>query len=113
MKNSSQKNLDPYLFAAAVILFAALMVIALPVSAANAWQEQQLYRPSEQQLSREQGGAVTMYSGFTDRQVSTALDGQFDRAEHMMFIKTVVTDSDGEVKRSKDSGEPVTEDDDC
>ena len=38
-------------------------------------------------------------------------DEQFDRLEHMMFIRVVVTDDSGKARRSE-TGEIVTESDD-
>jgi hypothetical protein len=56
---------------------------------------------------------VTIYSGFTDVQVEQAMEQQFDRVEHMMFVSTVVTAADGEPKKDKRSGTVQTEDDGC
>jgi len=35
-----------------------------------------------------------IHDGLTDRDVERALDEQFDRLVHMMFIRVVVTESD-------------------
>ena len=99
-----------------------LSVLAMPVSfaltstaamAAGSWQQKQLFEPGETQLKRERMGRVTIYSGFTDVQVAQAMEQQFDRVEHMMFVGTVVTASDGEPKTEQRSGEVQTEDDGC
>jgi hypothetical protein len=111
--NSTLHNRATTLLTTTVLLFGALNAVVSPASAANAWQEKQLYQPSEQQLAREESGAVTILSGFTDREVVAALDQQFDRVEHMMFINTVVTDHSGEAKQDEDTGKPVVEDDGC
>jgi hypothetical protein len=52
-----------------------------------------------------------IYDGLTDRDVERAFDEQFDRLEHMMFIRVVVTDDSGKARRSG-TGEVVTESDD-
>lgn len=99
-----------------------LSVLAVPVSIAltattvmadESWQHRQLFEPSETQLERESMGRVTIYSGFTDVQVAQAMDRQFDRVEHMMFVGTVVTASDGQPKTERSSGVVQTEDDGC
>lgn len=84
-----------------------------PAMAAGSWQQKQLFEPDETQLKRESMGRVTIYSGFTDVQVAQAIDQQFDRVEHMMFVGTVVTASDGEPKTDERSGGVQTEDDGC
>jgi hypothetical protein len=52
-----------------------------------------------------------IYDGLTDRDVERAFHEQFDRLEHMMFIRVVVTGDSGKARRSE-SGEVVTESDD-
>lgn len=83
------------------------------VMAAGSWQQKQLFEPDQTQLKRESRGRVTIYSGFTDVQVAQAMDQQFDRVEHMMFVGTVVTASDGQPRTDERSGEVQTEDDGC
>ena len=41
------------------------------------------------------------------------MDQQFDRMEAMMFVRTKVTDTDGEIMTDPESGEWIVEDDGC
>ena len=101
------------------ILLATLLGVSLTPSLAGAetdyreWQINQIYSPTPKQLALEGRGRVTIYDGLRDRDVERAMDAQFDRVDNMMFIRTVVTDGKGEPLRNKDTGEELTEDDDC
>jgi hypothetical protein len=102
-------------------LLALLMVSTLggvPAATANAdsspvkrWQMARLLEPTQADLRAEAKGRVMIYDGLTDRDVERAFDEQFDRLEHMMFIRVVVTDDSGKARRSE-TGEVVTESDD-
>jgi hypothetical protein len=102
-------------------LFTLLMVFSFagsPAATANAdsspvksWQMVRLFEPTQADLHAEAKGRVMIYDGLTDRDVERAFDEQFDRLEHMMFIRVVVTDDSGKARRSG-TGEVVTESDD-
>lgn len=102
-------------------LVTLLMVFTLggtPAATANAdsspvksWQMVRLFEPTQADLLAEARGRVMIYEGLTDRDVERAFDEQFDRLEHMMFIRVVVTDDSGKARRSE-TGEIVTESDD-
>jgi hypothetical protein len=102
-------------------LFTLLVVFTLggtPAASANAdlspvksWQMVRLFEPTQADLHAEARGRVMIYDGLTDRDVERAFDEQFDRLEHMMFIRVVVTGDSGKARRSE-SGEVVTESDD-
>lgn len=77
------------------------------------WQLASIHSPSEKHLSKESKGWIAIYDGLTDRQVLNAMDKQFNRVEHMMFVNTRVTNSTGEVLQDSSSGEEITEDDGC
>lgn len=77
------------------------------------WQINTIHSPTPKQLALERRGRVTIYDGLRDSDVERALDAQFDRVENMMFIRTVITDGNGEPLRNEDTGEEVVEDDDC
>ena len=68
------------------------------------WQERRLFQPSDADLNAETRGRVVIYDGMEQRDVERAMDQQFHRVEHMMFIRTKTVDEAGEV---------VYEDDDC
>jgi hypothetical protein len=76
------------------------------------WQLRRLNQPSERELAQEQEGKVYVYDGLTDRQVDRALDANFPRIEHMMFIGTVKTDAKGEALKD-DQGHAVAESPGC
>jgi hypothetical protein len=94
-----------------IILSAALLgTIAGPSAAAagenepDSWQLKQLHTPSTALRKAEQRGRVTIYEGLQVAEVDRALDGQFERIENMMFVRT---------KHPTPEGEVVVEDDGC
>lgn len=80
-------------------------------SSMKSWQMGRLFEPTQNQLKWEAKGRVMIYEGLMDKDVERAFDEQFDRLEHMMFIRVVVTDDSGEARRTE-SGEVVTESND-
>jgi len=108
------------------LLMALAMALALAtgrVSTAAAdsasvkqWQMARLLNPTQADRKAEEKGRVMIFDGLTDREVARALDEQFDRLEHMMFTRTVVSDDSGQPRKDPNSGELVTEsvyDDGC
>jgi hypothetical protein len=96
-----------------LMLFAVLPGLALEASA-DEWQERMLFNPTASQLEMERTrDRITIYEGMKDTQVARAMDEQFERIEHMMFVRTIVTDENGAVKTDPDSGEVNEEDDGC
>jgi hypothetical protein len=77
------------------------------------WFSRQLTQPSESQLRAEERGLVRIYDGLTDRQVGQAMDSQFERIQHMMFVRTVITDATGVAKTDVETGHVQVEDDGC
>jgi len=73
------------------------------VTVAADWQERRLMQPSLAELASENAGRVVIYDGLETAIVDTALDSNFDRIEHMMFVRTRHTEPNGD----------VWEDDDC
>jgi hypothetical protein len=56
------------------------------------WQLQMLLKPTPVQLQMEQQkDRVFIYSRVKDSDIDRAMDQQFGRIEHMMFVKTLVT----------------------
>jgi hypothetical protein len=101
----------PFLVPITVIIL--LLGIAEPSQARDGWQEAMLFSPSEDQLELEKRGRVMIYDGLKDTQIAEAMDSQFDRIQSMMFIRTIVTDSEGEPLRDKESDTVVVVDDGC
>ena len=83
------------------------------------WQLQMLLKPTPVQLKMEQQkDRVFIYSRVKDSDIDRAMDQQFGRIEHMMFVKTLVA-KQAEPSRDKtpdsESSEPVVveSDDGC
>ena len=55
-----------------------------------------MFNPTSAQLRVEERGRVMIYDGLDNALVEHALDDQFDRIEHMMFIRTRQSSSDDE-----------------
>ena len=71
-----------------------------------------LFHPTANTLEAEQQGRVHTYSGLYDTDVERAMDEQFDRIDAMVFVRTVVT-ANNEPVVDDETGELLTEDDDC
>lgn len=61
-----------------------------------------LFNPSSAMLVAEYRGRVTIYDGLDNRDVERALDTQFERIDHMMFIRTQHVQEDGSVESDDD-----------
>ena len=97
-----------------LVIITALLSRPVTVSAADSWQVKMLFDPTPTQLEMEQTRSrIMIYHGLKDVEVTSAMDDQFDRIEHMMFTGTVATDSRGEALIDEETGEPVVEDDGC
>lgn len=95
-------------------IFAVLMLgFVDPTEAQDTWQENMLLKPSASQLELEKRGRIMIYDRLKDTQITQAMDTQFDRIQSMMFVRTIATDSEGEILRDKDTGDVVVEDDGC
>jgi hypothetical protein len=106
-------NKSSYLDHVSAFLIAVSLASTYPVEAADSWQERMLFKPSVSQLELEKRGRVMIYDGMTRTQVARAMDSQFDRIESMMFVRTIATDSKGEILRNEETGDVVVEDDGC
>ena len=98
---------------AVVVLVLQLSSTMVQADQLDQWYLKQLFNPSQAQLVEESKGKVIIYSGLKDTQVVRAMNEQFNRIENMMFYGTLVTDSDGEIKKDEETGEVVVEDDGC
>lgn len=101
-------------------ILVALFILAVPVLTtittvqADSWQEKMLFNPAPAMLEMEASRhRVMIYEGLKDVQVSMAMEQQFDRIEHMMFIGTVVTDQRGESVIDPETGSALLENDGC
>lgn len=83
------------------------------------WQMQMLLEPTPAQLDMEQRKKrVFIYSRIRDSDISRAMDQQFDRIEHMMFVNTLVAKNREPTPKKTNEDESsgpvlVEEDDGC
>ncbi len=85
----------------------------LALADTGSWQQNRLFAPSAAARAQEEAGAVIIYEGLRDVDVERAMDEEFDRIEHMMFVSTVVTDAAGNPRIDPRTGNVETESDDC
>ena len=110
MKTPTQRKMPEktitlvYRLVIGLLLGMMLVPLATAAEANDGFQYNALFNPSRSQLSAEARGRVMIYDGLENDVVERALDTQFDRIEHMMFVRTRETRPDGEV---------LVEDDGC
>ncbi len=105
----------------AVMGLAVLAAVVSPVRAAaqdadqalHDWQVRRLMQPLPQEVTKEKTGSVYIYDGLTDREVDAALNSQFNRIQHMMFVGTKKTDEQGQVKQDPATGQDMQESGGC
>jgi len=90
-----------------LLLGAVLAPPTMADSSNERFQYNALFSPTESQLKAEARGRVMVYSGLDTEVVEHALDKQFDRIEHMMFVGTRQRQADDD-----DGGEEDSVDDD-
>ena len=79
-----------------------LMPFPTTAGAEDRFQHKILFSPTHSQLKVEARGRVMIYDGLDNAEVERALDEQFDRIEHMMFVHTRHPEPDGEVSFEDD-----------
>jgi hypothetical protein len=90
-----------------VLLMGSLLApLAQAADANDGFQYNALFNPSPAQLKAEDRGRVMIYDGLDNAVVERALDEQFDRIEHMMFVRIRQSTPD-------DDDEYIIEDDGC
>ena len=90
-----------------VLLMGSLLApLAQAADANDGFQYNALFNPGPAQLKAETRGRVMIYDGLDNTVVERALDEQFDRIEHMMFVRTRQSTPD-------DDDEYIVEDDGC
>jgi hypothetical protein len=91
------------------------LLISAPAQATDVSEIElrRLFDPTPAELSAEAEGRIYIYDGLRDTDIQRALEEEFHRVESMMFIRTIKTDEDGEIKRNEETGEAEVEDDGC
>ncbi len=79
----------------------------------HTWQLKRLMYPDKTATAREHYGHIMVYHGITDKEISIALDTQFNRIQSMMFTGTLITDETGLPILDQKTGETLTEEDGC
>ena len=83
--------------AAALLIYLSTTGLSFAsTSDGNNWSLNQLLNPSAGQLKAEQRGRVAIYDGLHESTVDKALDNQFGRIEHMMFVRVTHTTPEGD-----------------
>ena len=113
MKTTSRKTLFGLLVMAMSVTATTYSPIVSAGEFLQQWFQNRLFTPTEQQRVLENRGSVVIYEGINDREVNRAMETQFERIEHMMFVGTIITNEKGEPKRDMETGEIMREDDDC
>lgn len=85
----------------AVLLIGA-SIAGQVVADSMSWQEQRLLKPTAHHLAAEHRGLVMIYDQMDASIVDEALDAQFERIQHMMFIRVQHRAPDGTVDQDDD-----------
>ena len=112
MKTSTQRFLPEETVTLSSLMFIVSLLgtlLAPLAQAANTndgFQTNALFNPTSAQLKAEARMRVMIYDGLDNAMVERALDEQFDRIEHMMFVRTRQSTPD-------DDDQYIVEDDGC
>jgi hypothetical protein len=94
-------------------VFSWTAAVAADESSVAEIELRRLLEPTESEIAQEQKGRIYIYEGLRDIDVEHAMESEFDRIEHMMFIRVRKTDAEGKVARDPETGEAEVEDDGC
>ena len=79
----------------AILVGAQLWGAAALANASGDWQLAMIHQPSSAQLTVEDRGRVFIYDRLSDADVELAMNTQFHRLDHMMFVRTKVETAKG------------------
>jgi hypothetical protein len=68
------------------------------------WQMRRLLEPTAMEQAAEAAGRIFIYDGLKESEIEAALDAEFERMEHMMFIRVKKETPSGEVVYYEDDG---------
>ncbi len=88
--------------AAALLLTVVAGSAHATVDARGGFQMNMIYNPSPAVLERERKGFVFIYDGFTNQEVESIMDEQFERIEAMMFTRIRHVSANGVVEVEDD-----------
>jgi len=87
---------------AGVLTGVLLVPFSTAAGAEDDFQQKVLLSPTNSQLKAEKRGHIMIYDGLDNAVVERAFDEQFDRIEHMMFVRTRKAEMDGEFSYEDD-----------
>lgn len=79
-----------------------LAPLTMAAGAGGSFQHKVLFNPTPAQLKVEARGRVMIYDGLDNADVERAMDEQFGRLEHMMFVRTHHAGPDGDYSYNDD-----------
>lgn len=79
----------------------------------GAIERRRLFEPTPAELRAEAAGRIYIYEGLRDTDVARALEEEFKRVQHMMFIRVKPTDQDGNPQQDPKTGADYVQDDGC
>ncbi len=107
------KGITAAVFTLTLLLYTGSHALAGELDSMRKWQIELLFNPVESQLRLEDKGRVFIYDSLKTSDIERVLEEQFDRIEHMMFVRTVTTDEEGNPVLDRETGEFVVDDDGC
>ncbi len=87
---------------AALLLTAATGSVQASADARGGFQMNMIYNPSPAVLERERKGFVFIYDGFSDQEIESVMDDQFERIDAMMFTRIRHVSADGVIEVEDD-----------
>lgn len=88
--------------ATTILLTGVLILTSTLVFADDNYQHNALLNPGDSLLKAEARGRIMIYDGIHIAMVDKAMDEQFDRIDHMMFVRTLHQSDDGGVEADDD-----------
>lgn len=84
------------------LIFVTLLVTLSSAHGYDSYQLKVLFTPSKSDLEAEAKGRVMIYDSLKNETVEKALNEQFGRINHMMFVRTQYLQESGEYEEEED-----------